>query len=64
MQMSRRSEKRYLIDKVVEIVKFCFTLALLGFLAIKAPNETSQIVSASLAFIFAGTKIGGGLHSS
>ncbi|HWO07583.1 MAG TPA: hypothetical protein VNM40_03290 [Candidatus Paceibacterota bacterium] len=53
----RRHKHEYLIDRGMELFKFGFTVALLGFLIWKAPNESAQIISLAAAFILGGTKV-------
>lgn len=42
---------KYLIDKGAELIKFCFTVALICFLLIKAPSQAAQVVSVAGAFL-------------
>ena len=43
--------QHHLINKVAELLKFTLTLGFMAVLVFKAPNEISQIVSLSAAFI-------------
>ncbi|OGE87854.1 MAG: hypothetical protein A3J07_04045 [Candidatus Doudnabacteria bacterium RIFCSPLOWO2_02_FULL_49_13] len=54
--MSRLDYQKYRIDKIIELAKFCFSLGLLCFLVIKAPNEATQVVGTAGAFILGGSK--------
>ncbi len=53
--MNKKWKHKYLIDRGVELFKFCFTIGLLCFLVIKAPNEAAQIVTVAGAFVLGGT---------
>ena len=53
--MSQSSGTKYIVAKVVELIKFCFAASLLCFLMIKAPTQASQIVAAAGAFVLGGT---------
>lgn len=48
---------KYLIDKTSKLIKFCFVIALLCLIIIKAPNETSRIIEMAGAFILGGSNI-------
>ncbi len=49
--------KKHVINKVVELMKFIFTLGLLYFLVIKLPGEASAIVKYAGAFILGGSRL-------
>lgn len=49
--------KKHRLNKFIELFKYCFTLCMLCFLVAKAPDQTSQIVTASAAFILGGSKL-------
>jgi len=55
--MNRAEYKKFVVSKLVDLIKFCFTLGLLCFLVVKAPSELSQIVSAAAAFVLGGSKL-------
>lgn len=55
--MSDPKQVRYLIKKIVELVKFCCIIAAFCFLVAKAPNQESQVVSTMGAFILGGAKV-------
>lgn len=49
--------KKHRINKTTELLKYCFTLVILCFFMIKAPNQASQVVSTVGAFVLGGSKI-------
>jgi|GEM_PF-5026660 len=54
--------QKYLVDKLVDFLKFCIIIGLLCFFTIKAPGQIEKIITATGAFILGGsnlkTKIG------
>jgi hypothetical protein len=48
---------KYLINKLFGLIKFCFSLGLLAFLVIKAPDQSSQVVNLVAAFLLGGSKL-------
>ena len=55
--MISMSYKKHRINKIVELLKYCFALGLLGFLIIKAPDQTERLISIAGAFILGGSKV-------
>lgn len=49
-------QNKYAFGKLIELLKFCFTLSLLAFLLIKAPGQAAQIVTMAGAFVLGGSK--------
>jgi hypothetical protein len=49
--------KKHRLNKVLGLLKYCFTLGLLCFLVVKAPNQTTQLVAVAGGFILGGSKI-------
>lgn len=45
---------KHLVNKVSDLIKFCFALGLFSFLIIKAPNEATRIIETASAFILGG----------
>lgn len=59
--MTNSDYKKYKLNKISELIKFCFSLALICFLIIKAPNQATQVVGTAGAFILGGSKFRGKL---
>lgn len=56
--MVRLNYKKHRLNKIIELLKYCFTLGLLCILVIKSPNQATQLVTAAGAFILGGAKLG------
>lgn len=54
----RNAKQKYLVDKIAELIRFCFTMLLLGFLAAKAPDQVAQIIAIVAAFLLGGSSVG------
>ena len=50
-------DRKFIINKCIELIKFIFILGLLCFLVIKLPNQTSEIVKYVGMFILGGSKL-------
>lgn len=55
--MAKLSYKKYRLDKMIGLAKFCLALGMFCFLTFEVPDQTSQIVSAAAAFILGGSKV-------
>ena len=55
--MAHLEYKKHRLNKIVELLKYCFTLGLLCFLVIRAPAQIGQLVTVSAAFILGGSSL-------
>lgn len=59
--MTKQDYKKHRLNKTIDLLKYCFTLVVLSFFVIQAPNEASKVATTVGAFVLGGSKVRGKL---